>query len=165
MSSFLYELPTTGAVSFVDFCSDSTGAYTLQLAEATQARANVRAALKESKRTDGEKDNLGLVKVRALAWNYARITRSTDDISYIHRYLMTIYLISSRSQHVLSKANYYSRPHPVSRIHVSSSYRFRFTNTKSSAGELHYLPPQSLLYLPLPESQCRRCLQNLRSRF
>jgi hypothetical protein len=67
MSSFLYELPTTGAVSFVDFCSDSTGAYTLQLAEATQARANVRAALKESKRTDGEKDNLGLVKVRALA--------------------------------------------------------------------------------------------------
>jgi hypothetical protein len=65
MSSFLFELPTTGAISFADFCVDSDGLYTLQLAEATQARANVRAALKESKRTDGEKDYLRLVKVRS----------------------------------------------------------------------------------------------------
>jgi hypothetical protein len=36
------------------------------MAEATQSRANVRAALKESKRTDGEKDYLRLVKVNYL---------------------------------------------------------------------------------------------------
>jgi hypothetical protein len=63
MSSFLFELPTTGAISFADIVADPGGAYTLQLAEATQARANVRAALKEAKRTDGEKDYLRLVKV------------------------------------------------------------------------------------------------------
>jgi hypothetical protein len=60
---FLAELPTTGAVSFTDFCADPAHSYTVQLAEATQARANLRAILKESKRTDGEKDYLRLVKV------------------------------------------------------------------------------------------------------
>lgn len=63
MSSFLFELPTTGAISFADFCTDPSKSHTVELAEATQARANLRAALKESKRTDGEKDNLKLVKV------------------------------------------------------------------------------------------------------
>ena len=63
MSSFLFELPTTGAISFADFCTDRSKSYTVELAEVTQARANLRAALKESKRTDGEKDNLKLVKV------------------------------------------------------------------------------------------------------
>ncbi|EPQ57157.1 hypothetical protein GLOTRDRAFT_137557 [Gloeophyllum trabeum ATCC 11539] len=62
MSIHLFELPTTGAVSFIDFVSDPQGAYTVELAEATQARANLRAALKESKRTD-VKDYLRLVKV------------------------------------------------------------------------------------------------------
>ncbi|TFK54538.1 hypothetical protein OE88DRAFT_1624830 [Heliocybe sulcata] len=60
MSIYLFELPTTGAVSFVDFCSDPQGRYTVEIAEATQARANLRAALKESKRTD-VKDYLRLV--------------------------------------------------------------------------------------------------------
>ena len=64
MSSYLYELPTTGAISFADFCVDQTATYTTALAAATQARANLRAALKESKRTgDSEKDYLKLVKV------------------------------------------------------------------------------------------------------
>ncbi|TDL26176.1 hypothetical protein BD410DRAFT_716479 [Rickenella mellea] len=63
MSTYLYELPTTGAISFGDFCIDRTNSYTIQIAECTQARANLRAALKESKRTDGEKDYLKLVKV------------------------------------------------------------------------------------------------------
>lgn len=64
MSSYLYELPTTGAVSFADACVDSTATYTADIADATEARANLRAALKESKRTDqGEKDYLRLVKV------------------------------------------------------------------------------------------------------
>jgi hypothetical protein len=65
MSGYIYELPTTGAISFGDFCLDPSGSYTTQLADATQARANLRAALKESKRTDGEKDNLRLVKVNS----------------------------------------------------------------------------------------------------
>lgn len=63
MSSFLFEFPTTGAISFADFCTDPSRSYTVELAEATQARANLRVALKEIKRTDGEKDNLKLVKV------------------------------------------------------------------------------------------------------
>ena len=63
MSTFLFELPTTGAISFADFCIDQTGAYTTFISDATQARANLRTALKESKRTDGEKDYLKLVKV------------------------------------------------------------------------------------------------------
>ncbi|KDQ57433.1 hypothetical protein JAAARDRAFT_130249 [Jaapia argillacea MUCL 33604] len=62
MSIYLYELPTTGAVSFTDFCSDPSSSYTARIAEATEARANLRAALKESKRTD-TKDYLRLVKI------------------------------------------------------------------------------------------------------
>ncbi|KDR75105.1 hypothetical protein GALMADRAFT_69154 [Galerina marginata CBS 339.88] len=63
---YLYQLPTTGAISFADFCVDhsSDKAYTHQIPEATQARANLRGVLKESKRTDhGEKDFLSLVKL------------------------------------------------------------------------------------------------------
>ena len=62
MTSYLYELPTTGAISFADVCVDSTATYTADIADATEARANLRAVLKESKRTD-EKDHLRLVKV------------------------------------------------------------------------------------------------------
>ncbi|KAG7098268.1 hypothetical protein E1B28_000230 [Marasmius oreades] len=65
MSTYLYELSTTAAFSFNDFCVDqsSNQAYTRHLSEATQIRANLRGALKESKRTDGEKDYLTLVKI------------------------------------------------------------------------------------------------------
>jgi len=64
---YLYELPTTGAISFADVCSDHSQerGYTHHIPEATQARANLRGVLKESKRTGhGEKDFLSLVKVR-----------------------------------------------------------------------------------------------------
>jgi hypothetical protein len=65
MSIYLYELPTTGAISFADFCLDENVSYTSHISEATQARANLRGVLKESKRADhGEKDFLKLVKVR-----------------------------------------------------------------------------------------------------
>ncbi|KAF8971099.1 BRO1-like domain-containing protein [Flammula alnicola] len=63
---YLYELPTTGAVSFADFCVDHSidRAYTHHIPEATQARANLRGVLKESKRADHvEKDFLTLVKI------------------------------------------------------------------------------------------------------
>jgi len=66
MSVYLYELPTTGAVSFSDFCIDESQGrtYTSHLAEATQIRANLRSALKESKRADrDEKDYLKLIKI------------------------------------------------------------------------------------------------------
>ncbi|KAI0775815.1 hypothetical protein BD413DRAFT_531776 [Trametes elegans] len=64
MTSYLYELPTTGAISFADACVDSTATYTADIADTTEARANLRAVLKESKRADqGEKDYLRLVKV------------------------------------------------------------------------------------------------------
>lgn len=64
MGSFIYELPTTGAISFTDFCLDENGLYTTHIVEVTQARANLRGALKEIKRdASGEKDYLKLVKV------------------------------------------------------------------------------------------------------
>ncbi|KAJ7645544.1 BRO1 domain-containing protein [Mycena polygramma] len=66
MSLYLYELPTTGAISFSDFCSDASGEklYSSYISDATQTRADLRAVLKESKRTqDGEKDYLKLVKI------------------------------------------------------------------------------------------------------
>ncbi|KAG8746358.1 hypothetical protein FRC10_005347 [Ceratobasidium sp. 414] len=63
MSGYVYELPTTGALSFSELCTDITGSYAAQLASATEARANVRAVLKASKRTDaGERDYLKVVK-------------------------------------------------------------------------------------------------------
>jgi hypothetical protein len=59
---YIYELPTTGAISFSEFCVDHSAekAYNRYFAEASQARANLRGVLKDSKR--GEKDFLGLVK-------------------------------------------------------------------------------------------------------
>ncbi|KAI0929922.1 hypothetical protein AcV5_006760 [Taiwanofungus camphoratus] len=64
MSTYFYELPTTGAIFFAGFCDDRTASYTTEIAEVTEARANLRAALKESKRADdGGKDYLKLVKV------------------------------------------------------------------------------------------------------
>ncbi|GJE92669.1 BRO1 domain-containing protein [Phanerochaete sordida] len=62
MTSYLYELPTTGAISFGDFLYDKSASYISEISDTTEARANLRAALKESKRTD-EKDFLRLVKV------------------------------------------------------------------------------------------------------
>jgi len=62
---YFYELPTTGAISFSEFCVDHSAekAYNRYFADASQARANLRGVLKDSKRADrGEKDFLGLVK-------------------------------------------------------------------------------------------------------
>ena len=63
---YLYKLPTTGAVTFSEFCIDLSNekAYTSHFSNATQARANLRGILKGNKRTDhNEKDYLSLVKV------------------------------------------------------------------------------------------------------
>ena len=51
MTSYLYELPTTGAISFGDFLYDKSASYISEISDTTEARANLRAALKESKRT------------------------------------------------------------------------------------------------------------------
>ncbi|KAF8629907.1 hypothetical protein AX15_003259 [Amanita polypyramis BW_CC] len=63
---YLYELPTTGAILFSDFCKDlsSDNTYSHPLQEVSQSRANIRGALKESKGVGhADKDNLKLVKL------------------------------------------------------------------------------------------------------
>lgn len=62
---YLYDLPTTGAISFAEFLVDDNKKYTSQIAQATQVRASLRALLKETKRSeDGERDYIKVVKVR-----------------------------------------------------------------------------------------------------
>jgi hypothetical protein len=74
MSIYLYELPTTGAISFGDFCAPNDS-YTSYISDTTQSRANLRGALKETKRTGhGEKDYLKLVKVRSAPFDNAQKT-------------------------------------------------------------------------------------------
>lgn len=64
--SFLFDLPTTGAINFTDFLTDPSGSsgYAAKLADASAARARVRAVLKECRRTDEQsRDWSGAVKV------------------------------------------------------------------------------------------------------
>jgi hypothetical protein len=63
---YTFELPTTGSLSFADRFADGLDVYATQIADATQARANLRAVLKESRHTDGDKDYLRLVKARLI---------------------------------------------------------------------------------------------------
>ncbi|ELU42717.1 pH-response regulator protein palC [Rhizoctonia solani AG-1 IA] len=71
MSGYVYDLPTTGALSLSELCIDITGSHAANLARATEARANVRAILKASRRTDaGERDYLKVVKVRKALDDY-----------------------------------------------------------------------------------------------
>jgi len=63
---YAFELPTTGSLSFADHFSNGSDVYTSHISDATQARANLRAVLKESKHTDGDKDYLRLVKARLI---------------------------------------------------------------------------------------------------
>lgn len=66
VSIYTFELPTTGSLSFADHFSNGLDLYTSQISDATQARANLRAVLKQSKHTDGDKDYLKLVKARLI---------------------------------------------------------------------------------------------------
>ncbi len=68
---YAFELPTTGSLSFSDHVTSGRDIYSTQISDATQARANLRAVLKESKHTDGDKDYLRLVKVVTLSRYYA----------------------------------------------------------------------------------------------
>ncbi|KAI9457413.1 hypothetical protein F5148DRAFT_1222448 [Russula earlei] len=63
VAAYNFELPTTGSLSFADHFSNGSDVYTAQISDATQARANLRAILKESRHTDGDKDYLRLVKI------------------------------------------------------------------------------------------------------
>ncbi|KIY44557.1 hypothetical protein FISHEDRAFT_77469 [Fistulina hepatica ATCC 64428] len=67
MLIYNYELPTTGAISFSEICTDNTSnhAHTIHLSDATQQRANLRAALKAHKRAD-ETDDDYLKQVKIL---------------------------------------------------------------------------------------------------
>lgn len=86
---YTYELPTTGAISFSNFCVDQSHdrAYTHHIPEATQARANLRGLLKDSKRTEGEKDYLALVKVRHLSSEPHKCTKYAQVIDEYLPYL------------------------------------------------------------------------------
>jgi hypothetical protein len=97
MSNYLYELPTTGAISFADFCVDQTPnrCYTTHISDATQARANVRSELKENKRSGrDEKDYLKLVKVRVLPSRVISLIRrdpgADSCLLLLDAYLMTL---------------------------------------------------------------------------
>ena len=45
MCSYLYELPTTGAIAFGDFLYDQSASYVSEVSDTTEARANLRAVL------------------------------------------------------------------------------------------------------------------------
>lgn len=69
---YVFELPTTGAVSFSDLCIDNSGAFTSRLADATSARASVRGVLKETKRAGNERDYLHVIKVEYPAESFSQ---------------------------------------------------------------------------------------------
>lgn len=83
MSTFFFELPTTGAISFGDFTRDTAGTHASDLIQATSSRAAVRTALKETKRMGAEKDYLRVIKVHldyhsmASVLTFARSSRIT----------------------------------------------------------------------------------------
>jgi len=58
---WVYELPTTASVSFSEFV---VGGEPAKIASTTSARATLKTLLKESKRSDGERDYLNIIKVR-----------------------------------------------------------------------------------------------------
>ena len=79
MSTYQFELPTTGSISFGDFCLDSSrGAHARDISSTTQHRANLRGVLKETKRTDGEKDFLRIIKVLAFKHTVNSTTHARD---------------------------------------------------------------------------------------
>ncbi|KAA1475171.1 hypothetical protein DENSPDRAFT_782930, partial [Dentipellis sp. KUC8613] len=62
--SYIFTLPTTGSLSFADNYTSTPGnAHAADIAQTTQLRASLRALLKESRHTDGEKDYMKLVKI------------------------------------------------------------------------------------------------------
>lgn len=61
---YVFELPTTGALSFGEVLSNDNSDYISRISDATSARANVRAILKETKRAGDESDFVKVVKVR-----------------------------------------------------------------------------------------------------
>lgn len=63
MSGYVYELPTTEPFSFSSCYTDAAGSYVINMADATESRANLRTLLNDAKR-NSEKDYLKLVKVR-----------------------------------------------------------------------------------------------------
>lgn len=61
---YLFELPTTGTMSFGDLLGSNAINYASRISDATSARANVRSVLKETKRAGDESDFIKVVKVR-----------------------------------------------------------------------------------------------------
>ena len=129
MSTYLYELPTTGAISFADFCADHSAAknYSSHITDATLQRASLRAALKESKRTEGdERDYLRQVKVRESTVSSGRCIANTAQV--IDDYLPQLLGVMSCVAH----DEIGLREEPGARPPLSAPARL--TERKSSAG-------------------------------
>ncbi|QRV79408.1 vacuolar protein sorting-associated protein BRO1 [Ceratobasidium sp. AG-Ba] len=116
MSGYVYELPTTGALSFSELCTDISGSYVAQLANATEARANVRTVLKASKRTDtSERDYLKVVKMSIcqpiFSWRTTLSTHTLGtepprlDVHGLHAELAFILLTTAYALSNLSAAS------------------------------------------------------------
>ena len=71
--SFLYSLPTTGAIKLTALVSDPRNAHAADLARANAARGRVRTALKEARRADAaNKDWPGCISVRESPFRHVR---------------------------------------------------------------------------------------------
>jgi hypothetical protein len=64
---YLFELPTTGAVSFGNLFQDERGMFASRVTDATSARSGVRTVLKEAKRAGDERDLLRVIKVSIIS--------------------------------------------------------------------------------------------------
>ena len=125
MTGYIYDLPTTGSISFSDLAIDTTegNAYTSRIADATQARANMRGVLKQSRRTDCEdRDYLRIVKVRPTT----ALARRACPHDWPNRSSMTTSHTCAGSSHASSLTNYSSSTSLV-------SYLFPFLPSARSA--------------------------------
>ncbi|KZT40756.1 hypothetical protein SISSUDRAFT_1070091 [Sistotremastrum suecicum HHB10207 ss-3] len=105
---YLYDLPTTGAISFAEFLVDDDKKYTSQIAQATQARADLRALLKETKRSeDGERDYIKVVKTvnDYLPYLYGIINRVADGDLKLQSEPVFSWRTTLSSSHILSSQN------------------------------------------------------------
>jgi len=138
---YTYELPTTGAVSFSDFCIDQSldKVYGRLIPEATQARANLRAVLKDGKRTDtAQRDFLNLVKVCPTFWSSHPLI-----VQIIEEYIPYLLSLLNCANH--DEIGLKSEPcayHSVKHRHTKPTSR-----TQRSAGAQRSLPTSSTIRL------------------
>ncbi|KAF8322145.1 hypothetical protein DL93DRAFT_1263495 [Clavulina sp. PMI_390] len=132
---YLFELPTTGAISLDSVCVDTNNTYTARLGEASNARANVRGTLKDTKRAGDERDYLRVIKVldEYLPHLYAIIQCLAAE--YLQLSSEPIFSWrSTLSDHVLNASPRLDFPEFDSDLHFTLlTYGFALANFASSA--------------------------------